>query len=199
MFRINKDQLFLPEKAAYGLCDAPREWYLRLSRELTQSGMTCSMMDPCLWFAHRNSELFGVCGTYVDDLVGGGTEQFVRMLNKVRKQLPFGEVRSWDVRFTGSELRQSQTDHSITLSQERYVSDLEQVSTKHIGASETALGTQHTSLLRAAAGQWAWASNNSRPDQSFLASFLQGAQSEGTVEHLSQFSQSSQGDAERGH
>ena len=39
-------------------------------------------------------------------------------------------------------------------------------------------------ILRTCAGQLAWVANSTRPDQSFLASYLQGAQDKGTVAHI---------------
>ena len=38
--------------------------------------------------------------------------------------------------------------------------------------------------MRTCAGQLAWVANATRPDQSFLASFLQGIQDKGDVSHL---------------
>ena len=41
--------------------------------------------------------------------------------------------------------------------------------------------------MRTCAGQLAWVANATRPDQSFLASFLQGVQDKGTVAHLQMY------------
>ena len=38
---LSEDDLFRLEKAAYGLAEAPRAWFLRLSRELKAVGLTC--------------------------------------------------------------------------------------------------------------------------------------------------------------
>ncbi len=126
---LDETKLLRLEKAAYGLCDAPRAWWLRLNRELTAVGLKVSTLDPCLWRWYEHGKLAGVCGTYVDDLIGGGTERFSKLINKLRERLPFGEFRSWEVRFTGAEIRQSQATYQIELTQERYINDLQPVST----------------------------------------------------------------------
>ena len=73
MMNLGPDDLFRLGKAAYGLAEAPRAWFLRLSRELAQVGLTVSQLDPCVFMLRNSSgELVGVCGVHVDDLIGGG-------------------------------------------------------------------------------------------------------------------------------
>ncbi len=109
------------------------------------------------------------------------------MINQLREQLPFGEFRIWEMRFTGSEIRQSENTYEIQLTQERYIADMQQVPTKHFGNADTPLGTEFGTLLKAASGQLAWAANNTRPTHSFLASYLQGAQADARVLRLQMF------------
>ena len=40
-------------KGVFGLADAPREWWLRLDRELRDSGWTRSMLDGALWYLRK--------------------------------------------------------------------------------------------------------------------------------------------------
>ena len=59
---LSDQELFRLEKAAYGLAEVPKAWYLRLSRELGEVGMSVSQLDPCL-FVFRNSwDLWDTCG-----------------------------------------------------------------------------------------------------------------------------------------
>jgi hypothetical protein len=180
---LTDEDLFRLEKAAYGLAEAPRAWFLRLSRELAQQGLKVSQLDRCL-FSLRNSknELVGVCGVHVDDLLGGGTPEMDAVLEKLRKCLPFGDFRTYTIRYTGIEIRQNPNTFAIEINQETYIDSLEPVSTKNLGSSGTPV--RDPSLLRRCAGQLAWAAGSTRPDKAFLASYLQGIQDKATVSHV---------------
>ena len=183
---LTDEDLFKLEKAAYGLAEAPRAWFLRLSRELVSAGLKVSQLDPCL-FTLRNSknELIGVCGVHVDDLLGGGTPEMDAVLTELRKKLPFGDYRTFTIRYTGIEIRQNPTTYAIEIGQEAYIDGLKPVSTKELGKASTPL--KDPSILRQCAGQLAWAAGATRPDQAFLASYLQGVQSQGTVAHVEMY------------
>ena len=70
----------------------------------------------------------------------------------------------------------------IEVGQETYIEALQPVSTKALGNASTPL--TDPKILRTCAGQLAWVANSTRPDQSFLASYLQGAQAKGAVAHI---------------
>ena len=83
------------------------------------------------------------------------------------------------------EIRQNPQSMEIEVGQEAYIDALEQVPTKPLGPASTPL--QNPKILRTCAGQLAWVANSTRPDQSFLASYLQGAQDKGTVAHVQMY------------
>ena len=176
---LSEDDLFRLEKAAYGLAEAPRAWFLRLSRELKVVGLTMSQLDPCLYCLRKGSKLVGVCGVHVDDLIGGGEPEMDQVLTNLKKKLPFGDYRTYTIRYTGIEIRQCPNTYAIEVGQESYIDALEPVSTKPLGTSSTPL--KDASIMRTCAGQLAWVATSTRPDQSFLASYLQGVQEKGTV------------------
>ena len=182
---LTDEDLFRLEKAAYGLAEAPRAWFLRLSRELAEVGMQVSQLDPCLYILRRDQELLGVCGVHVDDIIGGGTQEMDRVLDKLKKKLPFGDYRTYTIRYTGIEIRQDPNTLAIEIGQEAYIDALEPVATKPLGTASTPL--KDASIMRTCAGQLAWVANSTRPDQSFLASYLQGIQDKGTVAHVQMF------------
>ena len=86
---LEPDDVLQLEKAAYGLAEAPRAWFLRLSRELAAVGLTVSQLDPCVFIlrCEHSCELLGVCGVHVDDLLGGGTKAMDKCLEKLRQKL----------------------------------------------------------------------------------------------------------------
>ena len=176
---LSEDDLFRLEKAAYGLAEAPRAWFLRLSRELKAAGLSMSQLDPCLYCLRKGSKLIGVCGVHVDDLIGGGEPEMDQVLANLKKKLPFGDYRTYTIRYTGIEIRQCPNTYAIEVGQESYIDALEPVPTKPLGTSSTPLND--ASIMRTCAGQLAWVATSTRPDQSFLASYLQGVQEKGTV------------------
>eukprot|EP00438_Fugacium_kawagutii_P022912 Skav224174 [mRNA] locus=scaffold2007:411362:424288:+ [translate_table: standard] len=62
-------------KGIFGLADTFREWYLRLSREVTLEGWSCSSLDLALWLLFDKSperRLRGALVAHVDDLLVTG-------------------------------------------------------------------------------------------------------------------------------
>ena len=59
-------------KGVFGLADAPREWYLRLARELKDEKWQISAIDGALWYyrgGEDGKELKGAMVGHVDDLL----------------------------------------------------------------------------------------------------------------------------------
>ncbi|CAE7239120.1 RE1 [Symbiodinium sp. CCMP2592] len=181
--QLDEDDILRLEKAAYGLAEAPRAWFLRLTRELCAVGLVVSQLDPCVFLLRCEStnDLLGVCGTHVDDLLGGGTTAMDKCLQRLKRTLPFGDFRRTTIKYTGAEIRQL-PDMSIEVSQEAYIDKMEEVCTKPFGKASNRL--PEPTLMRACCGQLAWVANHSRPEQSFLASYLQGTQDKAEVSHL---------------
>lgn len=135
---LDRDQLFRLEKAAYGLAEAPRVWFLRLSRELAEQGLKVSQLDRCLFtLMNKRNELIGICGVHVDDLLRGGTPEMDRVLERLKSKLQFGDYRTLTIRYTGIEIRQNPTTLEIEIGQEAYIDALEPVPTKPLGAAGT--------------------------------------------------------------
>ena len=181
--KLSNDDLFRLEKAAYGLAEAPRAWFMRLTREMKEVGMIQSQLDPCLFTLRKEGKLVGLCGVHVDDIIGGGTHEMMKALEKLKSRLPFGDYRAYTIRYTGVEIRQDPQTMNIEIGQENYIHNLEPVATKPLGTADTKL--TDPSILRTCAGQLAWVANATRPDQAFLASYLQGIQDKGDKGHVS--------------
>ena len=53
---LDDTDLMRLEKAAYGLAEAPRAWFMRLSRELAAAGLQVSKLDPCLYVLRKDGK-----------------------------------------------------------------------------------------------------------------------------------------------
>ena len=98
---------------------------------MREAGLCQSQLDPCLFVLRVKNQLCGVCGIHVDDLLGGGTPAMDLILEKLRKKLPFGDYRTFTIRYTGIEIRQDPRTFEIEIGQETYIDALESVQTKH--------------------------------------------------------------------
>ena len=75
---IEREVLLKPSKKAstnkvwtlsttvYGLCDAPRVWYLSVKEELINTGGVKSRYDDAIFFWHNNQLLQGILSSHVD-------------------------------------------------------------------------------------------------------------------------------------
>ncbi|CAE7223028.1 RE1 [Symbiodinium sp. CCMP2592] len=180
---LGPDDLLRLEKAAYGLAEAPRAWFLRLTRELKALGLKVSALDPCVFLLRSpDNHLIGICGVHVDDLLGGGTAEMDKVLARLRKTLPFGEFRTKTIKYTGAEIRQH-PDFSIELSQESYIEKMDFVPVP----GKSTVDLPDARVMRACCGQLAWVASHSRPDQAFLSSYLQGVQDRAQYRHLTMY------------
>ena len=105
-------------KGIFGLADAPREWWLRLS-PLDQASWF-------LWDSTERKELRGMIVSHVDDLLFGGDHVAEASLLDVGAELGFREVQVDD--FTWCDKRfQRRADGSVTLSMESYHRNLKEI------------------------------------------------------------------------
>ena len=54
-------------KAAYGLSEAPAEWYVVCDEALASLAARKMLSDPCVWTFVDNGEQYGQIGAHVDD------------------------------------------------------------------------------------------------------------------------------------
>lgn len=84
------EQLFEIINPMYGLSDSPQMWFSKFKK----LRWTQSRMGPCVYFlwdhSAEPSQLVGVLGVHVDDVViGGNGEMFENALQQLRTEFPF--------------------------------------------------------------------------------------------------------------
>ena len=96
---LKPGQIAKVKKAVFGLADAPREWWLKLSRILTENGWESLVIDGAAWLlwdaavevsARNFSHLKGMIVAHVDDLLFIGDPDAVQSFDHVGKLLGFG-------------------------------------------------------------------------------------------------------------
>ncbi len=167
-------------KGVFGLADAPREWWLRLSRSMAENQWVRSLVDAamwCLWSkdAEGNSLLEGIVVAHVDDLLFTGSVNAEKSLLAVGDALGFGSLDRGDFCWCGKRIRRA-SDGTIRISMVEYHANLsEVVLQKHRKSDPTsALDAYETKQLRAVLGSLQWLVAQVRFDMAFHVSTLQG-------------------------
>ncbi|GJX90605.1 ribonuclease H-like domain, reverse transcriptase, RNA-dependent DNA polymerase [Tanacetum coccineum] len=109
-------------KALYGLHQAPRAWYERLSTFLLKHGYRRGAIDKTLFIKKDGRDIMLV-QVYVDDIIFGSTKSsmvkdFEELMQKEFKMSSMGELTF----FLGLQVKQSNA--GIFLSQDKYVKDI---------------------------------------------------------------------------
>ena len=75
------NKLWKLKTKVYGLCDAPREWYLSVKKELLATGCVKSRYDGAIFHWHKENTLQGILAAHVDDFCWTGTKLFQNIVS----------------------------------------------------------------------------------------------------------------------
>ena len=97
-------------KGIFGLADAPREWWLRLSRAMEEHGWTRALVDGAIWCLRVTNEageqtLEALVVAHVDDLLFAGGVKGKASLDAIRAELGFGSLEEGDFTWCGKRIR----------------------------------------------------------------------------------------------
>ena len=185
--QLNTDQVCKLEKGAYGLIDAPYQWFQAISEELVKLGFTQSPFDPCkfLLYHHETGSLEGVLGLHVDDGICGGSQYFSQKIDLLEAKYPFGSKKLKQFTFTGIEMDQL-ANGTITMKQSNYVRAIEpiKIPTERRQQAEAAVTEAERQALRGLVGSLQYAAVHTRPDIASRLSMLQSSINTATVTTL---------------
>ena len=183
----NTNKLWLLQKSVYGLGDAPRSFYLKLSEELVKLGMIISTIDKSLFYAHKDGILVGVVICHVDDILYGGNEFLLKIIDNLRKIFVFGTEQSDMFTYVGINLKQN-PDSSIVVDQNSFAASITEISlSKERFKQKRSLVTdEERSMMRSVIGQLNWLAGITRPDLSFEVCQFSSRVKNATVEDIVQ-------------
>ena len=154
------------KKCPYGLADAGRKWYLKLTSILLSLDGKQSTLDQAL-FSWYNSDgtCIGLMAIHVDDIIYGGDNSFQNhIIQPLRDKLEIGLEESNGMKYIGLDIHQTSSYTSI--SNNPYTSSLQEI--KSLGSyKERELSTNEKSQMRQISGQLNWITTQSRPDLSY--------------------------------
>ena len=175
-------QLWKLKKVVYGLCDASRNWYLRVVEVLKNLGMKISRYDGAI-FTFGKDELEGVMMIHVDDILFFGSKRFVREVIepfKTKFQISREEERAF--KYLGVELKQH--DDHVILNQREYLESMkvELLSKDSMTDRDRYADKDEQKIFKRGIGQLGWITSISKPEGSFMYCALSTVQSRPKIE-----------------
>ena len=173
-----KDYIFVLEKAAYGLRDAPLLWHLRAVEVLRECGYKPLLHDGCT-FALRegaSQEVTALLTLHVDDLLLAAPMHNVLKLQTALSKV-FGtltlDLGTNGFKHFGVDIHQDASLCFVTASQEKYIADLKPIEIPNRCLKTAECGPEKTTEYRALVSAVAWVGVTS-PFALASASLLQG-------------------------
>ena len=184
--QVAQEQVLKLETTAYGLRNAPRAWWKRVVRDLTETGWVQHQLDQCTFMFMNGTELVGLIGVYVDDFLVAGCDDvpvFSAALSKLKGTFLWGTWNEDNFTLTGIEAEKL-PDAGFHLRQQKFVDQLELISLsqRRSRADTDKLTPGESTQLRGVSGSANWLGNQTRPDLCVSTSLLQGAHASATVD-----------------
>ena len=146
-------------KSAYGLVDAPRMWWRRLTTDLQGLGWKPCACEPCLLrLFNKEGDLIGLICFHVDDvLVAGAGAQFEQNFEQIQNLYEWGSWESRDFVQCGTRMRQNDSAE-IFVDQAAYVLNIEPmvVDKRWREDPDMELDAKAKTQLRAKIGELQW-------------------------------------------
>ena len=161
------------KRAAYGLIDASRGFFLNYSKKLQNLGFEALKMDPAAFILKSKGSLEALNACHVDDSIGMATGSKLEEIQKNMSQhFTYGEFKTLPCRYIGSNL--AKDDDDIVINQDHYITALEVPDMSKIShlKRDDVLPEKFQSTFRSLASKLNMIAMSSRPDVMFDAKVL---------------------------
>ena len=170
------------KKAAYGVLDGGRLFYLRLVEELEKLGLHKVHADGALFCYVKDGKLQGIFASHVDDFLLMGNETFKKDVEeKLQDIFKFSKVEENAFKYCGCKI--TVKDGEIELDQDEYVEKLKLIE-KKTGDKNRNLEAKEIKELRGQIGEVLWLSLMTRPDLAFDVNIIASEVPRATLETL---------------
>ena len=158
--------LWLMKKAAYGLYDAGRRWWIKFILVLKELGGQTLVGDESFLFFHKDGKLVGLIALHVDDFQGAGTPQFfVDVLDQICSKFKISKREKGSFKYTGVNVRKE--SDGIVIDQKDYFESLEEIEIDPKDDNKRSLNKEEYKKFRGVTGKLNWLSEMTRPDLSY--------------------------------
>ena len=182
---VEKGKVWLLKKCLYGLCDASRQWYMKVLEVLKENGCWPSAQDNSVFTCQKDGKVIGILGVHVDDFVFAGEESFLEgPIKSMLKAFTFGKHEMGKFEYTGFEVEQNAG--GVTLTQSGFLNKWGELDRSILGKvrNEEKLDDKQISYLRQLVGKLNWLTRMTRPDIGFSVVELSTKFNCGTGEDL---------------
>jgi hypothetical protein len=110
------------KKSLYGLKKAPRQWYLKFDKFMTEQGYSRCHSDHCVYFKRIENGSYIILLLYVDDmLVVGSNMQDINVLKKKLANSFAMKDLGVAKKILGMRITRDMKNHNLTLFQGEYI------------------------------------------------------------------------------
>ena len=158
---VADDTPMLLTKAAYGLVQAPLQWYRSVCTTMESLGYRRLITEPCCWvYVDEQQEVQSIIHGHVDDFVFGGHKNnpvHKRLMEALRQSFSWGTWEEQQFEQCGILVTQHE-DFSITLNQQRFIEEIEEIHINRDRARQPQLAASDSekSCLRGVLGSISW-------------------------------------------
>ena len=175
-------------EAAYGLVNAPAEWFRDVNRTLTGLGMQQLKSEPCAWRLVKQTpagpRLIGLIAAHVGDFLLSGNEACEEWHEVVSKFYTKYRWSPWEVSpYNHCGVRIQESNNEVTMDQSTYCGTLEQIEYQKRDENLPA-SAEEVSQLRGLLGGIQWRAYSTAPQHLAVLSMLQSQVSKATVKTL---------------
>jgi hypothetical protein len=158
-------------RCPYGLVDAGRSWYLRLTNELITKGMLKSKYDQAVFTWFKQDKLSGLLLCHVDDIMFGGSQQFhTKVIAELKRIFVIGVEENTNLKYLGLNIYQNTT--GVHLSTKKYGESLSKLPTTLAAENKEQFSADQTRTLKQFCGKINWLTTQGRPDIAFDSCFI---------------------------
>ena len=171
--RVGRGKVWKLKRAAYGLLDASRGFFLNHSSKLQQQGFEALKMDPATFILKEDDELIAMNAAHVDDTITiAEKEKGEEIAEFMSKHFKYGESKNPPCRYLGMNV--SEEADEILIDQNHYVANLQTPDISPIShlKRDEVLNDKFQSVFRSLASKLNMLAMSSRPDLMFDAKVL---------------------------
>ena len=164
----SSDKIWRLRRCIYGLNDAPRYWYKRVSEVLLKLGAVVSAYDNALYLWFDNDKLMGMLVSHVDDFAFCGNSKFHNsVIKELKTTFQISAHEAGTFKYLG--LSVSQDSSGVLVHQDSYIPSITPVSIhkERYSKRDEVLTSEEKTKLKKLSGQMLWVSSQTRPDLSY--------------------------------
>ena len=179
-------------KAAYGLVNAPAEWFHSVCEAMKTAGFEQLVTEPCMWRVREWSEdlqkhvVVGLCAGHVDDFLFCGNDQSRKWqdsLSQIYQRFLWSPWEADEFAHCGVHIKQLDSGE-FSLDHSKFCSDLKQIAVDSSRKDEERATEDEKSQLRGLLGGAQWRAYQTGPQHSAKLGLLQSELSHPTVKTL---------------